>query len=393
MPLDFNPFTQEFKDDPYAVYTRLRAEAPVFHTGLNLWVVSRYDDVSHVLKNPQVFSSAGMGGSPNLDGRGTRTIINTDPPDHTYLRNLVNRAFTPRMVAEMEPRIREITRGLIDRVAASGRMDLVADLAVPLPVTIIAEILGVEPDRRDDFKRWSTAVISATAADPSAREALSGDLLAFRQYFEEAVERRRRAPRDDLISALVRAEEADGRLTTEEIVAFAMLLLIAGNETTTNLIGNAMKALCDHPEQMERLREDPARIPNMVEEALRWDSPVQFLFRTTTQDTEVAGTAIPAGNTVIPIYASGNRDDAKFPDAARFDIERNTQGHLAFGMGVHFCLGAPLARLEAKVAFEELLRRFDGITLEPRAKRLDSLFLRGMERLPLAFEPAPVSAR
>lgn len=382
--LDFNPFTREFKDDPYAVYARLRAEAPVLKTGMNLWVVSRYDGVSYVLKNPQLFSSAGMGGSPNLDGRGTRTIINSDPPDHTYLRNLVNRAFTPRMVAEMEPRIREITRALIDRVAEAGRMDLVADLAMPLPVTIIAEILGVEADRRDDFKRWSTAVVSATG-DENARVRMADDLLAFRQYFEEAVEQRKRQPGADLISALVRAEETDGRLTTEEIVAFAMLLLIAGNETTTNLIGNAMKALCEHPEQMALVREDQGRIPNMVEEALRWDSPVQFLFRMTTQDVDLAGTTIPAGNPVVPIYASGNRDDAKFPDAARFDIERNTQGHVAFGMGVHFCLGAPLARLEAKVAFEELLGRLDGIELETGAKRIDSLFLRGMETVPVRW--------
>lgn len=376
--VNFNPFSPEFKADPYATYARLREEAPVLRTEMNFWAVSRYDDVCFVLKNPQLFSSAGMG-QGSIDGRGTRTIINTDPPDHTYMRNLVNRAFTPRMVAEMEPRIREITRELLDAVDATS-MDIVSNLAVPLPVRIIAEILGVEPERRDDFKRWSNAVVGAAGggmADVTAERA------AFWAYFDDAVAQRRRAPSGDLISALLQADEAEGRLSTEEIVAFAMLLLIAGNETTTNLIGNAMKALGEHPEQMAYVREGPARIPNMVEEALRWDSPVQFLFRTATQNVALGGTTIEAGTIVVPMYASANRDDAKYPDAERFDVTRNTQGHLAFGLGPHFCLGAPLARLEAKVAFEELFDRFGPIELLPGAERIDSMFLRGMRTLPV----------
>ncbi len=323
-----------------------------------------------------------------LDGKGSRTIINTDPPDHTYLRNLINRAFTPRMVAEMEPRIREITRGLLDKVIETGEMDLVRDLAIPLPVTVIAELLGVEPERRDDFKRWSNAIIANTTADDTGRTNLTHDIEEFRQYFEAAVMMRQQTPHDDLIGALVLADEQEGRLSTGEIVAFAMLLLIAGNETTTNLLGNAMKALGEHPEQLNYVQEDLARIPNMVEEALRWDSPVQFLFRRTTEDVEVGGVPIPAGSPVVPMFASANRDDAKYPNAAAFDVVRNTQGHLAFGLGPHFCLGAPLARLEARVAFEELLGRTREIELRPGAARLDSLFLRGMVSLPMSFRPA-----
>jgi cytochrome P450 len=381
---DFNPFSPEFKADPYATYAALREEPPALQPGLNFWPVSRYDDVTQVLKNPQIFSSAGMGGG--IDGLGSRTIISTDPPDHTYLRNLVNRAFTPRMVAEMEPRIREIARDYVGRVAANGRMDLVADLAIPLPVTIIAEILGVEAERREDFKRWSNALIGTTSGDPAANAANEADIAEFRAYFTDAVAKRQQTPHDDLIAALVQGDAAEGRLTSAEIVAFAMLLLIAGNETTTNLIGNALKALCEHPDQLALVTEDAARIPNMIEEALRWDSPVQFLFRMTKEDTVIGDAKIPAGNPVIPIYASANHDESKYPGGERFDITGNTQGHLAFGLGPHFCLGAPLARLEAKVAFEELFAATRNIRTDGEGQRIDSLMLRGMKTLPIAFE-------
>ncbi len=384
--MDFNPFGPAFKADPYPVYAELREHAPALSTSLNIWPISRYDDVSFVLRNHALFSSAAMGLGPlAAAGMGGRSIISSDPPDHTQLRNLVNRAFTPRMVAGLEPRIREITRDLIARVAPSGWMDLVDDLATPLPVTVIAEILGVETERQEDFKRWSNATIGSTGGPPA--EDRAGDVAEFQAYFAEMVERRRREPREDLISALVRAEGAEDTLTNAEIISFAMLLLIAGNETTTNLIGNAMLALAAHPDELRKVTEDRTLIPSMVEEALRYDSPVQFLVRVATDDVEVGGTTIPKGAPVMPIYASGNRDDRKYPDAARFDVTRNPQGHLAFGVGIHFCLGAPLARLEARVAFEELLQ-LRRIERAGEAERIDSLFLRGLTHLPLAFEQA-----
>jgi cytochrome P450 len=361
-------------------------------SAVGFWSVAAYDDVVQVLKTPQVFSSAGMGGATLLGGTPVRSIITSDPPQHTQIRNLVNKAFTPRMVADMEPRIREIARELIDAVAASGTMDVVRELAMPLPVTVIAEILGVDASRRDDFKRWSNAIVSQfNDASPEAQQRIEADRAEFVAFFREQIDRRRKEPSGDLISAIVAAEDAEVALSPDEVAAFAMLLLVAGNETTTNLIGNAMLALTAHPEQLAMVAGDPALIPNMVEEALRYDSPVQFLFRIAKEDTVVGGTTVPKGNVVVPMYASANRDDAKYPDAARFDVTRNAQGHLAFGLGPHFCLGAPLARLEAKVAFEELFARTRNIArtdADAPPDRINSMFLRGLASLPIVFEPA-----
>jgi len=380
--MQFNPMSPEFRRDPYPFYAELRREAPVHRSDFGLWLISRYDDVVFTLKRHDLFSSTAM--NMNVHDKPTRTVINTDPPVHTRMRNIVNRAFTPKMVADMEPRIREVTRELLDAVIERGEMDFVRDFAVPLPVTIIAEILGVDASRRDDFKRWSSASVGMAPVGDERR-----DMQEFFAYFEEAIAERRR-PRGDLISIVVQASEGEEPLTADEVLAFTGLLLIAGNETTTNLLGNAVYHLLRNPDQLQIAREDPSIIPNVVEEALRFDSPVQFLFRRTTQDVDVAGVTIPAGSEVSPIYASANRDGRRFPDPDRFDVRRNAQGHVAFGHGVHFCLGAPLARLEARVALEEVLGRLAGIELKgaDEPERLNSLFLRGFASLPLAFEPA-----
>ncbi|HZP57380.1 MAG TPA: cytochrome P450 [Dehalococcoidia bacterium] len=386
--MDFNPMSPEFRLDPYPTYAAMRRDAPVYRSA-GYVVVTRYDDVVSVLRQPNLFSSSAIG--MNVRGRPARTIINTDPPVHTRIRGVINRAFTPRMVADLEPMIRRVTARLLDRMCERGEGDIVRDLAVPLPVTVIAHLLGVDPDRQEDFKRWSTAVISETAGLPDDERArVERDTDEFQDYFDAAIaERRERPGGDDLISAIVRAQQEDEELlSADDVLAFTGLLLIAGNETTTNLIGNAVLALLAHPEQMARVREEPALVPNLVEEALRWDSPVQFLFRTATEDTEIAGEPIAAGTTIIPVYASANRDDARFPEGDRFDVTRNAQGHVAFGYGVHFCLGAPLARLEARVALEQALARLPGLRRagDTPPERVPSLFLRGVQSLRVAFD-------
>ncbi|MCI0776945.1 MAG: cytochrome P450 [Chloroflexi bacterium] len=384
--VQYNPLLPEVRENPYPYYAELRRDHPVYPLGeQGAVVVSRYEDVAFVLRSHEHFSSGAMG---SLAGSG-EMLIGSDPPGHTRLRSLVNRAFTPAMVAALEPRIREVAAELLDRAGSRGEMDLVSELANPLPVTIIAEILGVDSALRDDFKRWSHSTVSGSAgsqASDDERARAAKDRQEFSDYFLQAIEERRREPRDDLISALVRAEDEEHALTADEVLAFTQLLLIAGNETTTNLIGNMVLALLEHPEQLQRVLDDRSLIPNTVEEALRYDSPVQFLFRTAAHDVELAGTAIKQGTVVLPLYASANRDERKFPDPDRFDVTRNAQGHLAFGYGIHFCLGAPLARLEAKVALEELLARFPRLSRKSDAvDRLDSFFLRGLKELPLTI--------
>ncbi len=373
-------------EDPYPMYRLLRNAAPAVQMQPGTWAVGRYDDVLHVLKNYALFSSRILGFG---FGFGASTIIGMDPPDHTKMRNLVNRAFTPRMVAALEPRLREITKGLLDEIAPTGRLDLIADLAIPVPVIIISEILGIDPERRDDFKRWSDAFVFSGVASIDGRAGIETARREFDDYFSKVIDERRRAPKDDLISALTRAEGEDA-LTPAEVMSFTVLLLIAGNETTTNLIGNAVVALLKHPEQLERVRRDPSLVPNLVEEALRWDSPVQVLIRMTTQEVDLSGVTIPAGAMVMPMFASANRDERQFPDPDAFDVGRaNARDHLAFGQGPHFCLGAPLARLEGLVVLEQIVQRLPGLERsEDKLERLDSFLLRGPKRLPLKFDAA-----
>ncbi len=385
----YNAFSPAVREDPYPHYAELRRSGVARVEPLGLWAVSRYDDVVFVLKNHELFSSAPLNHAL-LGGAQGRTLIGSDPPEHTRLRSIVNRAFTPRMVAELEPRIRQITEELIDAIAAGdGHFDLVEDLSVPVPVIVIAEILGIDSDRRHDFKRWSDDLVFSRSAsfDPQEQSRLQESMGEFRSYFEDVLEERRRQPRQDLISALVRAEESE-RLTPAEVMAFTVLLLIAGNETTTNLIANAVLALLEHPTEMARVIADPGLVPNLVEEALRFDSPVQGLFRLATRDVELCGVTVPSGSIAMPLFASANRDERHFPEPDRFDAGRANAGdHVAFGYGPHFCLGAPLARLEGRVVLETLLRRLRGLERAAAGlDRLDSFFLRGLASLPLRFK-------
>ena len=402
MTVDYSPFAPEVRDDPYPYYKRLRDEAPVYRVEpFGIYAVSRYDDVMNIVKNPEIFSSKAIQSfllgnlvaeSMSEEEREifqSPILISTDAPEHTRMRNLVNRGFTPKRIAALETRIREITRQALDQIDPTD-FDLVRDLNVPLPVTVIAELLGVESERITDFKRWSDAIVGGiSGTDEESKQLFTESRGQFRAYFKEVVERRRREPGDDLISVLVRAEEDLGVLTPAQILGFTLLLLVAGNETTTNLIGNTMLALLNNPAQLEKAAADPTLIPGMIEEGLRFDSPIQGLVRTPTRDTELHGVSIPKEAVVMILFASANHDERQFADPDRFDLTRNSQGHLAFGYGTHYCLGSSLARLETRVAFEELLARFRNFEMiQDHTERIDSFLIRGPRSLRMRAEPA-----
>jgi len=341
------------------------------------WQVFRYDDVATVLTDHARFSSQtpAFGSSPLAD-----TMLVKDPPDHRKLRNLVNLAFTPRAVAGLSGRVAEITSRLLDQVAGNGRMDVVSDVALPLPSRVIAEMLGLPEEDHDEVGRWARVIEGGLS--------MRGGVERIRDYFSALLEERRRAPREDLVSALSNAEIDGERLTERELVNFCILLLFAGQETTKNLIANFFLTLSDHPEDQELLTRQPELIPTAIEEVLRYLPPVWFLMRQTTADVELGGVTIPAGQMVLPWTASANRDSRQFPDPDRFDVRRDPNRHLAFGHGIHFCVGAPLARLEARIALPLMLERLRDLRVEretPIGIRAGIVFVIG--NLPVRFSP------
>ncbi|HZC47024.1 MAG TPA: cytochrome P450, partial [Candidatus Acidoferrum sp.] len=307
------------------------------------------------------------------------------------LRRLVSRDFTPRRIRELEPRIRQIAKNLLDKVQAKGEFDLMADLANVLPVTVIAEMLGVPPELNAKFKHWSDTIIGADnnlpGNPPSNQTVLAVDELG--DYFTAEIEKRRANPGPDLVSALVAAHDEGDVMSPADLLSFVTLLLVAGNETTTNLIGNGTLALGRHPDQFDELKRNPAMLPRAIEEMLRYDGPVQSTVRFTNQPVQLGGTEIPAKSFALMIVAAADRDPAQFKDPEKFDITRDPNEHVAFGEGIHFCIGAPLARMEARIAFEAMLERFPRLHLKDPAIKptyKGSYFLRGLESLPLAIE-------
>jgi cytochrome P450 len=386
-PINFNPLDPGVRRDPFAAYARARREVPALvHAGLPIRLVSvfRYEDCQAVLRDAQTWSSEfpviDQAEGQNVPAR--RSMLGSDPPAHTRLRSLVNKAFTPRMIQRLEPRMHEIANELLDAALEQGDVDLVQTLTYPLPVTIIAEIIGIPAEDRAQFKRWSDAVVANLGLvflggfDPERAQRQQKLFDAMREYFIPLAEERKRSPREDLLTGLVQAEHEGSKLDFEEMLSMLVLLLVAGNETTTTLIGNAALELLAHPGELERLRDDPGLLPSAIEEVLRFASPVQFDPRRATRALSLHGVEIRENDVVLSWLGSANRDERSFERPESFDIGREKNPHLAFGFGTHYCIGANLARLEARVALGALLAR------------TRSFERRGDELLPL--HPSPV---
>jgi pimeloyl-[acyl-carrier protein] synthase len=392
--ISFNPMDPEFLADPYPTYHRLRAEDPVHYSPLDFWVLTRYEDIVAVLRDPRfvkeplaAFVAARFGVAVPV-GMGL-SMLDRDPPDHTRLRSLVSKAFTPRVVEGLRPRIQRIVDDLITRAEQAGSMDLIEEFAYPIPVNVICEMLGVPVEDHERFKEWSLdiargldSVLLPPESDIPRRSGAARHALS--DYFRGLIAERRTAPRGDLLSALIAAEEAGDKLSEDELLATCILLLIAGHETTVNLIGNGTLALLRHPAELRRLRESPGLIGSAVEELLRYDGPVQRTARIPSTDVTIGGRTIPKGAMVMPFIGAADRDPAYFPHPDRLDLARADNRHIAFGLGIHFCLGAPLARVEGQIAIGTLVRRLPKLALDvDQPEYRQSLTLRGLKALPV----------
>jgi cytochrome P450 len=394
-----DPFDPFFRHDPWPLYRELRETSPVFRAPDGMWVLTRYADVSRVLRDPSwsvdrtklsAEAIAAQPDNPVYQG-GIPLLLFLDPPAHTRLRSLVSKAFTPKVVEALRPRVQQIVDELLDAVVDRGRMDVLADLAYPLPVVVICELLGVPVDDRDRFHEWSSAasrLLDGELDEPTLQAGMLGAMQLI-GYFSDLVEQRRAHPGDDLLSGLVAAEEEGERLSHEELLATTVLLFVAGHETTMNLIGNGTYQLLRHPEQLARLRQDPGLVPRAVEELLRFDGPVHLTARIPTRDVEIDGTRIAAGSRVAAVVSAANRDPAQFDRPDELDVGRSENRHLSFSAGPHFCLGAALARVEGQVALGSMLRRLDDLELLTEDVRYrDHFVLRGLEALEIGFSPA-----
>ena len=391
----FNPWDETFRANPYPHYKPLMSGPPrLLNVFLPMALVARYADCATVLHDHENFSSVPprsrfLEERISVFGDAPRVLF-SDPPIHTRLRRLVSRAFTPRRIRELESNIREFTDLLLDQSAGRSTFDVMAELANPLPVMVISHMLGVPHEHYPMFKQWSDTVVESDNTPPGTPlpQTVRDAFTALRDYFVAEIEKRRRNPGDDLVSVLVAAnEDSDEVLSAAELVAFVVLLLLAGNETTTNLIGNGMLALTRHPDQLERLARSPELMPSAIEEMLRYDGPVQATMRHVRQDMEISGTTVTAGTLVFVLLAAANRDPEQFKEPETFNIARTPNDHLAFGEGIHFCLGAPLARMEGAIAIGALLARHQRIrlgTAEAPLTYKGSFFLRGLASLPLA---------
>jgi cholest-4-en-3-one 26-monooxygenase len=386
------------REVPHETFRALRRDAPVFfqkeRAGRGIWALTRYEDVAMACKDPARFSSA-RGGTNNWDYEEEELnlirliMLNMDPPQHGKFRRLVNQGFTPLVISFMEPRIRAVTREMLDRIAHKGEIDFVKSIAAELPLLVLAELLGVPTEDRHQLFDWSNRLVGFE--DPefgtSKEDARQAAMEVWLYANTLAEQRKGNTDGMDLVSILMNGEVDGQRLTEAEVDAFFMMILVAGNETTRNLISGGMLALCENPEQLSRLQKDMSLLPSAVEEMLRWVSPITCFRRTATRDTELRGQKIKENDKVVLFFASANRDEAVFANPERFDIARKPNEHLAFGVGEHFCLGHNLARLEIRIIFEELLTRFPDMSLAGPVRRLRSNFVNGIKHMPVRFTP------
>ncbi|ARA86578.1 cytochrome P450 [Bacillus paralicheniformis] len=390
-----------FKDEAYEFYKRLRASRPVYPVSMGDlgegWLITRYDDAVRILKDARmkknyenVFTEEELENFSALGNEEplSKHMLNLDPPDHGRLRSLVQKAFTPRMILQLEGRIQQIADSLLDEVEPNHSMNLVDDYAFPLPIIVISEMLGIPVEDWQKFRVWSQAIIDFSDT-PESLEEYKHKIGEFAEYLEYLVRKKREEPAEDLVSALIQAESEGTTLSIEELYSTIMLLIVAGHETTVNLITNMTFALLNHPDQLEKLRQNPDLIDSAIEEALRFYSPVELTtLRWAAEPFTLHGQEIKRKDVIIVSLASANRDDTVFPNADRFDIERKDNRHLAFGHGSHFCLGAPLARLEAKIAIQTLLRGFEHIEIKGEREQIKwkgNFLMRALEELPLCF--------
>ncbi len=371
--------------NPFPWYAAMRQQNPVWCDPSGIWHVFAYPDVQRVLSDWQVFSSERREPDGGVESALSASLISSDPPRHRQLRNMVTQAFTPKAVDDLTPGISSIVDDLLREAEARGEMDLVADFATPLPVTVIAQLLGIPVSDRALFKLWSDAVVSHSYR--SGGMSFGQAMREMGAYFMQLVAARRREPRADLISRLLEAQVDGEHLSDLELLGFCALLLVAGNETTTNLLTNAVLSLDDAPDERQQLLQDMSLLPGAIEETLRYRSPVQSMFRSSTREVELGGQLIPADAAIVAWIGSANRDAGVFDDPDRFDLLRNAQKHLAFGFGIHFCLGAPLARLEARIALEALYRRFPHVRVvaKTRLEPLNSTIVYGLRELPVTL--------
>lgn len=378
--VDFNPLASELRADPLPQYEKLRSKDPVHRMRLvDGWILTRYEDIDMVLRDHRRFGNLGRdyGYLPYI------SMLDLDPPEHTRLRSLVVHGFTPRAVNSLEPRIAKMVDELLEELAGKPRFDLIHDIAFPLPIIVIAELLGVPPEDRDKFREWSE--VAALVVDPLLDSQQIRDVRQTIEelfdYLETIAEDRRRHPQDDLVTALVNAEEDGERLSREDLLINLVLVLVAGNETTRNLIGNGTLALMKNPDQLQRLRDDTGLLDSAIDEMLRYDSPVQLDSRIARESVEIGGKRIEPDQRVLCALGAANHDPEVFPEPERFDVGRAPRNHLSFGRGIHYCLGAPLAKLEARVVFTGLLSRFETLRLVAEPRYRDQITLRGLEDL------------